>query len=223
MICGFIFARGGSKGISDKNIREINGKPLLSYAIECAKKSKHIENIVVSTDSEKIAKVAIQYGAKVLLRPDALAADDSPEILSWKHAIENMPCDVFVSIPATSPLRLPEDVDNCIDCFLLAKPNVAITVTDDSLYTLAYEQDSGYLMRFSAKSRRQDCEPSYRINGAVYVTSPQYINRVGNIWEGNVMGIKMPKERSIDIDDEFDFFIAEQLLKNKTDGSSLAG
>ena len=120
-IIAFIFARGGSKGIKNKNLLKFNNTTLLGHAISQAKKSKYIKKIFVSTDSKKIAAKAIIYKAEVpFLRPKNLAKDNSPEILSWKHAIIflknklNINPEYIVSIPTTSPLRNVSDIDKCI-------------------------------------------------------------------------------------------------------------
>ena len=104
----FIFARGGSKGIKNKNIIDFGDKPLIAHTIDMAKKSRLFKDIVVSTDSEMIRNISLSYGATVpFMRPNDLATDESSEILSWKHAISNYDktIDTFVSLPCTSPLR----------------------------------------------------------------------------------------------------------------------
>ena len=130
-----IFARGGSKGVPRKNIRLIAGKPLIAYAIETARNSALIGRVIVSTDDREIAEVAVKYGAEVpFLRPPELAQDDSPEWLAWQHTVRKLhgdtdgtpKWDVFVSVPATSPLRKVEDVDACIGALLAGDADVAI-------------------------------------------------------------------------------------------------
>ena len=115
-IVAVIFARGGSKGVMRKNIRPLAGKPLIAYAIEVARASRWIDQVVVSTDDPEIAAVAQHYGAEVpFMRPSELARDDSPEWLAWRHAIRTLGAgqgraiDVFVCVPATSPLRAVEE------------------------------------------------------------------------------------------------------------------
>lgn len=119
----FIFARGGSKGVLRKNIKTLAGKPLICYAIETSLKNQYVTRVVVSTDDEKIAEIAKQSGAEVpFMRPAELARDDSPEWLSWRHAIENTraiygtdSCPIFLSTPATCPFRDVSDIDNCVE------------------------------------------------------------------------------------------------------------
>lgn len=115
----FIFARGGSKGLPGKNIKPLAGKPLLQYSIDTALASDLIEQVFVSTDDQAIAQVAIEGGAILIERPAELATDQSPEWLSWRHAVEWATehygsFDGFVSLPVTSPLRSQEDVEDAI-------------------------------------------------------------------------------------------------------------
>ena len=115
----FIFARGGSKNVPGKNIRNLGGKPLLAHSIMIAQNIDEISRIFVSTDDKDIAEVGIKYGAEIIERPAELAQDDSPEWLSWLHAIKWLEAkgeffDCFVSLPTTSPLRKKTDVVNCI-------------------------------------------------------------------------------------------------------------
>ena len=115
----FIFARGGSKGLPKKNILSISGKPLLIHSIRIAKSIKEIDSIYVSTDSEEIADLAFTENIEVIKRPSELAKDNSPEWLSWQHAIQFVykregHFNIFVSLPTTAPLRIKEDVNRCI-------------------------------------------------------------------------------------------------------------
>lgn len=120
----FIFARGGSKGLPGKNIRPLGGKPLIAWSIDQALAVKRIARVIVSTDSREIADVARKYGAEVpFIRPEQLARDDSPEWLSWRHALNYLMDtdgalpEAMVSIPTTAPLRLPIDIENCLDVY----------------------------------------------------------------------------------------------------------
>ena len=116
----FIFARGGSKGLPGKNIKLLNDIPLIAHSINIAKKMNEIDEVIVSTDDEGIAEVAIEYGANVpFLRPEALAEDDSSEFLAWKHAVEWVienqgKFSVFISLPPTAPLRNQSDIKKCL-------------------------------------------------------------------------------------------------------------
>ena len=119
-----IFARGGSKGLPNKNILEFCGKPLIAWSIELLTKIPRVRRIIVSTDSKQIAEVALAFGAEVpFIRPDYLAKDDSPEWLAWQHALkeilkeEGALPEALLSLPTTSPLRELADVNWCLECF----------------------------------------------------------------------------------------------------------
>ena len=133
----FIFARGGSKGLPGKNIRSLGGKPLMAWAIEHALAVKRITRVIVSTDSIEIAELARAHGAEVpFIRPSELAGDDSPEWLAWRHGLnylldsDGVLPDAMVSVPTTAPLRLPEDIENCLDEYEKGDADIVITVTD---------------------------------------------------------------------------------------------
>ena len=126
-------ARGGSKGVPGKNIKEICGKPLIAYSIEIAKEIESIEKIFVSTEDANIATVAKKFGAYIIPRPHSLAQDDSPEWSAWQHAIKWLEqkgesFDIFVSLPTTAPLRNKKDIDQCL-AFLDKKTDMVVGIT----------------------------------------------------------------------------------------------
>jgi N-acylneuraminate cytidylyltransferase len=225
---GFIFARGGSKGVPRKNIKLLGGKPLVAYAIESALGSKFIDRVIISTDDLEIADVARQFGAEVpFMRPEELAADTAAEILSWRHAIEycrqekilDVDQDLFVSIPCTSPFRQSVDIDNCIEALGLGKADIAITITEarrhpsfnmvkknaQGLYELAVPLNGPI-------SRRQDAPVLFDITTVCYVAHPKYILNTESILKGRVAASIIPPERALDIDTELDFRFAEFLM-----------
>lgn len=221
-IYAFIFARGGSKGVPGKNIKLLAGKPLLSYAINLAKKVSVIDSVFVSTDDESIAHVANQYGAEVINRPKALAKDDTPEWLAWQHAIKYVNekiglFDVFVSLPTTSPLRNENDIDRCIKA-LDANSDIVLTATETSrspwfnMVSIDQRGNTKLLNDSSASySRRQDVPKAYNLTTVAYVSRPEFIINSDHIFDGRVKSVMIPEERSIDIDTEFDFKIANFL------------
>lgn len=216
----FIFARGGSKGLPNKNIKLLNGIPLIGHSILLAKEIKEIDQVYVSTESSKIKEISLSYGAKIINRPKKLAEDDSPEWLSWRHAInwmkkEKIACDCFVSLPTTSPLRSKEDIISCIECFKKGSQMV-ITVTKANRkpdFNMISRNEKGIstLLKKGKYSRRQDAPEIYDITTVAYVTSPKNILKNDNIFSGDTNSVIIPKERAIDIDDEIDFLIAETL------------
>ena len=230
-IIGFIFARGGSKGIPNKNIRPLAGKPLLAYAVETARQSQYIDRVVVSTDDESIAEIAQKFGAEVpFIRPKKLSQDDSPEILAWKHAIKfvmkenrDVEVDAFVSIPPTAPLRIVEDVDNCIHCFLENEVDVVITVKKTSRHPsfnmVFLDKDKSPRLALPSDkymTHRQSIDPVYDVTTVAYVARPEFVlNAVSSVYEGNLKAVLIPEERAVDIDSELDFQFAEYLMTNR--------
>lgn len=219
----FIFARGGSKGLPGKNIKELGGIPLLAHGIRLAKTMDRVERVFVSTDDAQIASVATRFGADVIDRPAALATDTASEWMAWRHAIEHVRAlgldfDIFLSLPATSPLRNAQDVDNCLDA-LQADTDAVITVTPSarSPYFNMVSTDAAGLAHIvlgkAEFKRRQDVPPVYDITTVAYVARPDFILTQDGLFAGHVRPVVVPKERAVDIDDEFDFKVAQTLFE----------
>lgn len=221
-----IFARGGSKGLPGKNIRLLGGKPLIAWSIEQALSIKRIIRVIVSTDSEEIAEVARQYGAEVpFIRPEKFSKDDSPEWLAWQHAIkylmeeaEVLP-EIMISLPATAPLRIEIDIENCLDEYEKGGSDVIITVTDahrNPYFNMVKTNEDGtvgILNSIDSKiSRRQDAPEVYDMATVCYVVKPKFVIDNSSIFEGRVKAVHIPSERAIDIDTLLDFQITESLL-----------
>lgn len=223
-IFAFVFARGGSKGLPKKNIKELNGKPLIQYSIDVAKELSGIEKVFVSTDDAEIAQVAEKHDAIVIQRPAELAQDKTPEWLAWRHAIKCVresygDFDVFISLPATSPLRSKEDVNAAIEQLLKTKADICIGVTlaSRSPYFNMVKLDAHGFCRLvnepdSDVTRRQDAPAVYDITTVVYAANPKFILNSYGLFSGKVTSIEVPKERAVDIDDIFDFKLAEAIL-----------
>ncbi len=225
-----IFARGGSKGVPRKNIRLLDGKPLIAYAIETARASRLIDRIIVSTDDEEIARVAVSCGAEVpFRRPPELARDDAPEWLSWQHAIRStqerepaLRLGCFVSVPATSPLRAVEDVDACIRLLQTSDADLVITVTPASrspyFNMVTMDSDGGARLvvpSAQAFERRQDTPPVYDMTTVAYAARPEFVLRASSWRDGRVKAVVVPRERALDIDTELDFEFAEFMVRRK--------
>ena len=217
----FIFARGGSKGLPDKNIRLFSGKPLIAHTIDQAIESNLFTDVVVSTDSENIAKISREYGATVpFMRPSRLANDTSNEWLSWQHATNNYvgEIDCFVSLPCTSPLRDYQTVNKMINYYKSNKYDAVLGIVKSNhtpSFNMAIKDDDN-MIKLMDKSknqihRRQDAEKCYRITTYAYITSPKYIVLADNLFDGSVGGYEVSKKESIDIDDEYDFDIASYM------------
>lgn len=220
---GFIFARGGSKGVPGKNIKPLAGKPLIAYAIETARACPHIETVIVSTDDLAIAEVAREYGAEVpFLRPAELAADSSPEWLAWQHAIrwvqgQRGEFDTFISLPATSPFRSTADVTACIDT-LRGDPaaDMVITVREaerSPYFNMVRLDDAGYarlvIEPTQTLARRQDVPVVFDITTVAYAARPSFVLNASHLFEGKVRTVRIPAERALDIDTPYDFMLAE--------------
>lgn len=228
-VTAIIFARGGSKGLPGKNIRLLNGKPLIAWSIEQALAVKRIDNVIVSTDSEEIANVAREHGAQVpFIRPEELAQDDSPEWLAWRHALNYLKenngsyPDVMVSVPATAPLRLPSDIENCLDDFDKGDVDVVITVTEanrnpyfNMVKTNEDETVSLVIPPKSAIARRQDAPTVYDMATVAYIVKPEFVMSHNSLFEGKIRAVTIPRERAIDIDTLYDFQLAECLINSR--------
>ncbi|OOE68974.1 acylneuraminate cytidylyltransferase [Salinivibrio sp. ML198] len=220
----FIFARGGSKGLPGKNIRPLAGKPLIQYSIDVALAAPSIDQVFVSTDDAEIAEVAKKGGAIVIDRPKVLANDTSPEWLSWRHAIEwvnehHGEFKGFVSLPATSPLRSIDDVENAITKRVTEKANMCISVTPASrspFFNMVKQTGSGMVelvnKPISDVTRRQDAPEVFDITTVAYVSTPDFVLNNYGIFSGTVTSIEVPKERAVDIDDIYDFMLAEVIM-----------
>ena len=227
----FIFARGGSKGVKGKNIKPIAGKPLISWSIDMALANERIRRVIVSTDSEEIAAVALQRGAEVpFIRPAELASDESREWDAWRHAlIEMEKCDgqmpkAVVSLPATAPLRQQEDINECLDLFETENPDVVLTITETShspWFNMVKQNAEGEVSLLIVKegdiARRQDAPIVYNLATVCYVVKSNYVMKSENLFEGTTKSVIIPPERAIDIDTPFDFEIAEILLAKQQD------
>ena len=230
---GFIFARGGSKGIPKKNLQLLGGLPLIVHSINLAKKMPEIDRFFVSTDDDEIKNVALEAGCEVITRPADLATDSSPEWLSWKHAVEWATSkfgtfDRFVSLPATAPLRSEIDVIECLHQFE-AKTDIVITMSEatrnprfNMVEPVGDYVDLIITDRKEGISRRQDAPKCYDMTTVCYVTCPDFILDNNSIWEGNVKGVLVPSERAIDIDTSLDldfarFLFAKSKARNESE------
>ncbi|NOU51771.1 acylneuraminate cytidylyltransferase family protein [Pseudoalteromonas sp. JBTF-M23] len=223
----FIFARGGSKGLPGKNIRPLLGKPLLKYSIDTALSAPSIDRVFVSTDDEAIAAVALSAGAEVIERPSELASDSSPEWLSWRHAIDWVTerygrIDTLVSLPATSPLRAVDDVERAIAKLNDTSADICISVTPANrspFFNMVKNNLEGFVELVNKPprniARRQDAPEVFDITTVVYVAKPDFIKENTGIFDGKVTSVTVPRERAVDIDDIYDFLLAESILRGE--------
>ncbi len=226
-VLALIPARGGSKGIKDKNIYPLYGKPLIAYSIDCAKRSKYIDEIVVSTDSIIIAEVAKNYGAYIpFLRPVELASDTAKSIDAIVHAIKwledhNEKFDIFVLLQPTSPLRTVEDLDGALEKFINSgeKSLVAVSLVSDNpilIRTINADGTMEKLLDLQSTVRRQDMKNYYRVNGSIYINKVSEINADTSLNDNEIPFVVKP-ENSVDIDEKKDLVLAEWYLGQKNE------
>ena len=224
-----ICARGGSKGVKNKNIKEINGKPLISYTIEQAKKSGLFEHIVISTDSDDIANIAKEYGAEVFFKRSAeMASDTAGKLDVIKDAFRrseaycNERFDYLMDLDATAPLREVEDIvkslEQCIkddnDNLITAMPGRRspyfnlVEVNKEGKVYLSKTLDDTVV-------RRQDAPKSYDMNASIYIWKRDVILNETSLFLEKTGLYVMPEERSIDIDTELDYKFVEFMMKEQ--------
>ena len=218
-ITAIIPARGGSKGIPKKNLKLLMGKPLIVWTIEVALKSKSFKNIIVSTDDPQIAKVAKEAGAEVpFLRPNYLATDQIPIINTILYILnkEKNIKDIMLLQP-TSPLRSSQDIRNIIKLRNQNKKDSAISIVEAKKHpNLSLTLNKLKIKKFVNNSLilpRQQMEKIYLINGAMYLSTREFILDKKDFYGEDTLGYIMPEERSVDIDSYIDFDWAEFLIK----------
>lgn len=203
MILGVTPARGGSKGIPRKNLRLLAGKPLLAWTVEAAKAARRLDRYVVSTEDPQIADVASQWGAEVLARPPELARDETPTLPVLQQVFTQIPAEVMVVLQATSPIRDPGLIDRCIDRFL--------ETGADSLAT-------GFICKYTEYGTnhlpRQAIPGFFYNDGNVYVIRAELLRR-GDRHGTRIERMLIDREQNVEIDEEFDFWLAEQVLKKR--------
>jgi CMP-N,N'-diacetyllegionaminic acid synthase len=218
-------ARGGSKGIPGKNIIDLNGKPLIQYSIDAALESKYIDDIIVSTDSEEIANVAKQCGAKVpFIRPSELSSDQAKTIDVLIHAIAEMKnsgkeYDYIVLLQPTQPLRLSQHIDESIEKLVESEKESLVGVTpvqDHPILVRSINESEELvpLLNTSSTVRRQDFPDYYKVNGAIYVNKLDGFNNETSL-NDNIVPYVMDYRYSVDIDEMIDLEIAKVFLNHK--------
>lgn len=219
-ILGLIPARGGSKGIARKNIIDVGGKPLIAWTIDEAAKSKYIDRLIVSSEDREIIETAVKYGCEApFVRPAALALDETPGIDPVIHAIETVAgYDYVVLLQPTSPLRLAEDIDCCIEaCFeASADSSVSVAPVAEHPYLMFKTLAGGRLSPLYNEKpiRRQDLPAFYILNGAVYVARCDWLKKSRSFTGGNTVAYIMPRERSLDLDTKHDLMILNAVINS---------
>jgi len=224
-VVGAVFARGGSKGVPGKNLRLLDGKPLVARAIEQALACRGVDRVVLSTDSEEIAAVGRAAGADVpWLRPAELAEDTSREWLAWQHllrwlAAENELPNHLLVVPCTAPLREVSDLERCLEAARDPAVDIVLTVTEahrNPWFNMVTVDDAGdarlVLEPPERIHRRQDAPATFDVGTVAFVARPDFVLRSDSLYDGRVRAVPVPPERNLDIDTELDFAFAEFLL-----------
>lgn len=221
-VLGVIPARGGSKGLPGKNIRDLAGKPLIAWTIEAAQASRSIDRLILSSDDNEIIQAARRWGCEApFVRPSHLATDNAATIDVVLDAMRRCPgFDWVVVLQPTSPLRTAQDIDDCMSQSLElgASAGVSVCEAEVSPYWMFGRGDHGRLMTLlttpEGVTRRQDLPKVYQLNGAVYVARSEWLRVNAGFVTPQTYAYVMSQQRSIDIDDERDFLFAEQILSD---------
>ena len=229
-ILGITLARAGSKSVKLKNIKLINKKPLIAYTISEALKSKYLTDYIVSTNSLKIAKIAKRYGAKIpFLRPNKLSTDKSSSVSALIHATKfmekknNIKYDYIVELMCTNPFKNSIDIDKVIKKIILTKADSVIAVHriydhhPARVKKIIDDKICDFCTKEKKESRRQDLRPkAYVRSGAIYALERDYlINEKARYGSGNSRPYFLSENKSVNIDNYIDFYIAEKILSHK--------
>ena len=232
-IIGVITARGGSKGLPGKNIRMLNGKPLIAWSIIEAKKSRFLDKLIVSTDSEKIVDVAKNYGAEIpFMRPKELALDTTPSVDVLFHALDFLEkqgekFDYLALIEPTSPLRTADDIDTPIMNLINHKSAKAIVSVSklesahpDFVLSLSKE---GMIKPFSGGDeltvkRRQDLKDAYFPDGTIYISDINVLKQKKNFYHGLTIAYPIDRYKFFEVDEEMDLVIMKALMQFREQG-----
>lgn len=234
MIIGHIGARKGSKGVPGKNFRPICGKPLIDWSLDQLFDNAAIDAVVVSTDDPAIYDHAVGRGAlDIGLRPDHLATDTAGKWGVWQHALgeaekQTGPATAFLDLDCTSPLRLPEDIDNALILFAEDQPDMVMSCCEarKNPYFNLVEPDATGALHVSKPLpggvvARQQAPVVYEHAASTYVVAPDYLKRSKGLWEGRVIPYLMPPERCVDIDSPLDFKMVEFLLRMRLEEGTI--
>ncbi len=216
-------ARGGSKRLPGKNILDLSNKPLIAYSIEAGLKSKYIDKVIVTSDSDEILEVSKKYGSDIIKRPDYLATDTSTTFDAIKHTVDNFQdYDYIILLQPTSPLRDEKHIDEAIELLEIKKADAIISVsqTDHSpLWSNTLTKDmslKGFLKDEMLNKRSQEIEKYYSLNGAIYICKiDRFLDEETFFLKDNIYAYQMDKESSIDIDEKIDFKMAKLILSER--------
>lgn len=226
-ILALIPARGGSKGIPGKNIKQLHGHPLIAYTISEARASKYVDEVVVTTDSLEIAEASRRYGARVpFMRPADLSNDAAKSIDALVHGVRTLESmgeqyDVVIWLQPTSPLRRSNEIDSALEVFFSHGEMGLVSVcqvSENPVLTRRFDKFGVLhpLLPMSSTVRRQDMPAFYHVDGAIYINKTSDVSPELSL-NDNPIGYEMPKDRSLDIDEIEDFIRAEEILRKLDD------
>ena len=225
-VIAIIPARGGSKGLPGKNIKEMAGKPLIAWPISAALSSKYVDEVIVTTDDQVIADISEKFGAKIpWLRPNVLASDNAKRIDVIEHAIKNTdPFDILVYLEPTSPLTEAIDIDEALELLInqnIGESIVGVSESGCAHPTYSLKVRNGLLSPYVLKSfdelkiNRQDIDESFFFDGTLYISYVETLLNYREFYHEKTLGYLAPKWKSFEIDDIDDFRIVECIIKNK--------
>ncbi len=210
-----------------KNLRPVLGKPLIQWTIEEARRSRHLDRLVISSEDLEIIALAQELGCDApFVRPSALAQDHTPGVEPVLHALEQLPeFDEVVVLQPTSPLRTARDIDDCIEFFWKSQAPVCVSITEarkNPEWMFRRKIDGSLLPVLAVEPggvapRRQELLPAYFVNGGIYCARRDFLFARRAFLAPETVGFVMPDHRSIDLDTEWDFRLFEALLR--MDGS----
>jgi len=224
-VLALIPARGGSKGVKRKNIRSVGGKPLIAHSILAGRKSRRVTDVAVSTDDRAIERAARRWGAEVLRRPKSLAGDKTPMAPVALHALDTLArdgrsYDALILLQPTCPLRTAADVDAALDLLRRSGAPAVIGVYrvfdqhPGRMYRIVRKRLAPY-DRALEKMNRQDLPAVYHRNGLIYAVRADVFRRKRTFMPAGSVPLEMPRERSVNIDEELDLLFADFLLKRR--------
>ena len=228
-VLALIPARSGSKGLPGKNIRPLAGVPLLAWPVAAACASRHVDRVVVSTDSEQYAELARQQGADVpVLRPAALASDQAPSSAAVLHMLDHLESlgeryDYFVLLEPTSPLTEGSDIDDALRALVTQRQvadaivGVAELSTTHPAFAVRRDEESGRITPylgsdFNQLPRRQDLRPMFALDGSLYISDVATYRRQLGFCHGRTLGHAMARHKSLEVDDLVDFICIQALI-----------
>ena len=217
-----ILARGGSKRLPKKNLKNLKGKPLIAYTILSALKCKYIDEIIVSSDDEKISKLSKKYGVKIVKRPKYLSGDYAKSSDALIHVLkDNLTFDYVILLQPTSPLRNEKHISAAIRILEKKRADALISVYKDkanpnwSNFLPKNFSMENFFKKKSLDKKNYNFNNYYRLNGAIYICKiNKFLKEKSFFLKKNIYAFEMSQEESIDIDTEFDFKIAKALMKN---------